>query len=464
MKNFSQSNYKTLFPNSIISKNKLLYRKTNKELNIFLNENFSDNPSINYKFPIKFILAKNKKLPLKRKNALSSKYKNSQKKSNIRRLIDSLRSDNLISYNYYDNTKGQPGSAKARVDNTLKYSIISNSSINDSRHKKNSYKMRNNLSLKQKNIFKNRFFSQKDLSHEFHNFSFSNLFPSKRENNSKCSNSPLTPSSTKYKSRRNSTQFINSLSFNLNNSISKKSGNRSSFSAKSKNKKGNIKIDIDYLINRKINKSDIEFSREQRKFHQKTYLYNIKKKVQDFENSNAFYVDDNQIKTNLISLDKFQRNKFTKRIKKAAKENDFFFKRSPVQSPKYENIKHIKKKLKKNRNLPHLNLCSNKTKVVLKNIEKLQNRYKASRNFIKNLNFRLRTNDLKRIIDVVVPFENKVKDIDKQFKGETLNYQKEIGKFFIYKGIGVYAGHLSTILRGDKIVKQEIKFDDKNFI
>jgi hypothetical protein len=65
---------------------------------------------------------------------------------------------------------------------------------------------------------------------------------------------------------------------------------------------------------------------------------------------------------------------------------------------------------------------------------------------------------------VVVPFENKVKDIDKQFKGETLNYQKEIGKFFIYKGIGVYAGHLSTILRGDKIVKQEIKFDDKNFI
>ena len=72
----------------------------------------------------------------------------------------------------------------------------------------------------------------------------------------------------------------------------------------------------------------------------------------------------------------------------------------------------------------HLNLCSNKTKVVLKNIENLQKRYKASKNFIKNLNFRLRTNDLKRIIEVVVPFENKVKDIDKQLKGETINYQK----------------------------------------
>ena len=477
MKDFTQKKLKTLYPNSIIAKTKLLYRKTNKELNIFLNENFSHNPSLIHKFPIKSINIRNKKIPLKRKNAISSKninkINNIPEKSSIRKLIDSLRSDHYISYNYYDNTKGNLGSAKARVDRTLKYSLASksfNDSNNnnrlsiDSKSKTFKFKLfRRNYSLKNRNNYQSGFFSQKDLSSDFNSFSMSNCLSSKRETNSKNTNIPQTPSSTRYKSKskRNSINIHNSLS--INNSQSRNRRIRSSFSIrKNKNKKVNIKIDLDYLMNRKLNLSDANFIREQRKFHQKLYLQNLKSQVRDFEKSNAFYFDDEQIKSNLISLDKFQRDTFVKKIKNAAKVNDFFYKKFPNQLKKYENI-HIKKKIKKRPNLPHLNMCSDEAKVVLKNVEKLQKRYNASTNYIKNLNLKLRTNYLKRLIDFVIPFEDKKRDIDKQFKGETLNYQKDIGKFFIYKGFGVYAGHLSTILRGDKIVKQEIKFDDNNF-
>ena len=146
---------------------------------------------------------------------------------------------------------------------------------------------------------------------------------------------------------------------------------------------------------------------------------------------------------------------FLKKIRKAAKYNNYFFKRFPNQSSK-----SMRKIIKNHSQPPHENFCSERSKKILKNIQKLQKRINLSKKFIKNLDFRLRTKDIKKVISIVVPVQHKVRDIDEQFKDETINYQKNIGKFFIFKGNGLFSSHLSTILRGDKIVREAIKLEN----
>ena len=50
------------------------------------------------------------------------------------------------------------------------------------------------------------------------------------------------------------------------------------------------------------------------------------------------------------------------------------------------------------------------------------------------------------------------KKIDLQFKKNVMEYQKEIGRFYIYKGNWVYSSHRNTMLKGDKISKNLIIF------
>ena len=125
-----------------------------------------------------------------------------------------------------------------------------------------------------------------------------------------------------------------------------------------------------------------------------------------------------------------------------------------------EKFENLQTKEKKRSQSPHQNLCDDKSKQLLKNIDNLYKKLNVSQNYIKNLNNRLRTNNLKRIIDFVIPVEQKTRKIDEQFKDETVNYQRNIGKFFIFRGSGVYSGHLSSILKGDKIIRQTIKFEN----
>ena len=67
---------------------------------------------------------------------------------------------------------------------------------------------------------------------------------------------------------------------------------------------------------------------------------------------------------------------------------------------------------------------------------------------------------LKNLIDIVVPVHHDVKEIDEHFKEDIINYQKKIGKFYIYKGNGLFENHFTILLKGDKIDKENIKSDN----
>ena len=281
----------------------------------------------------------------------------------------------------------------------------------------------------------------------YNSFSLNKNLTYRRRDLSKNTSFPHSPSSTRYNSniKRNSLKLeYDSLSFN--NSEKKMSRSRSTFSIKNK------KVKNDETGETYSNISDIRRGREQRHFHQKLYLHNLRSQIQKFESSNKFPVNESQIQINLLSPSLFQRDLFIKEIKRASKNNDFFFKKSS-EKDKLQNKKSRAQS-------PHQNICDEKSKNILKNLENLYKKLNISRGYIKNLDFRIGTNNLKKIIDLVVPSKHNVRDIDEQFKDETVNYQRDIGKFFIYKGSGVYSGHMSTILRGDKIVKQAIKFDN----
>lgn len=489
MKNIIEKKYKTLYPDSILCKNKLFYRKTNDDLNTFLNNNFTNNDKIHYKFLIKKPHSSIQRSQIRRKSTILKQRPKTSGKNNIKFLIERLAHENYISYNFYDNTKGRLSSQSSRNrnrHNTFKkkiYNIKNNKTLNkenfnilsfDNTNNTNSSKMnfKSNLS-----IFSNKTNIQRFKRHstialeknkisQLDSFSFSkqNVL-SKRSNKLKNSSIQQTPSSTRCMSKmKKSSLKLDYDSLSVNNSIKRNSRNKSAFSmgsnrSKSRNRK-NLKANNSgesYLSYKKINLSDIAFNESQRNFHQKLYLRKLNSQIQKFEESNCFYPNEEEIKGNLIAPTKFQRDLFMKDIKRASKYNDFFFKKFPSS---LDNLSSLKKTKGKRPQSPHHNFSDEQSKKILNSIEKLNKKLKFSKNYLKNIDFRLRTQYMKRIIDYVVPVEHKVKDIDEEFKDETINYQKNIGKFFIYKGSGVYSGHLSSILRGDKIVKQSIKFDN----
>ena len=466
--------YKTLYPDSMISTTKVLYRQTIKNLNSFLNNNFSENSSLTYKFPIKkHHPSAIERTSIKRSSTIiKERPEISPEKSTMKTLKESL-SNNYISYNYYDNTRGPLKSTKNR--RVLKPKIKQKNtlnSVNDTKTNNNnllsfdsrpispkSNNFNSSLSLYKitRKIKRNGSVIENNKNSNLNSFSF-NKFKIRRRNLSKNNSVVHSPSSTRYRSagKKNSLKLEYD-SISLTNTENKKiSRNRSTISMKSQIKsKSKIKIK-DETGDSCENLSNIQLEKGQRKFHQKLSLHQLLSQLNIFESKNGLQVDESKIKQNLLSPTAFQRDLFLKEMKRASNHNDFFFRKFPFQSEKFESLNT---KQKKRVQSPHQNLCDDKSKFLLKNIDNLYKKLSSSHNFIKNINYRLRTNNLKRIIDFVVPSTNKIRDIDIQFKDETLNYQRNIGKFFIYKGSGIYSDHLSSILRGDKIVKQTIKFD-----
>ena len=120
MKIFNEKKYKTLYPDSIITKNKLFYRQTNHKLNLFLNRHFSYNNNLKYKFPIKKQHSPTPKNSIRRNSTPVQESPKSSKKNDIRSIINSLLHENYISYNFYDNTKGLSCSQLYRKKNNKK--------------------------------------------------------------------------------------------------------------------------------------------------------------------------------------------------------------------------------------------------------------------------------------------------------------------------------------------------------
>ena len=460
--------YNSLFPNSIISKNSLPYKKTCQKLHFFLSNNFSSNGSNNYKFQIN---SPKNKTHIKKQKTILKNSPNSNK-SNIISLIDSLRRDLYISYNYYDNTKGCLQSAKHRnssiklmkrksYNNFNKTNSINDSNINNANFLSFDSKSNNsNINLFKINSHKirSKALISKNDSSNMNSFSFTKYILSHKGNKSINTSTPQTPISTRYRSKiKTNTLKLEYDSLFLNESVKKNnSKKRSSFSYEPQ-----IRNENALKKGKKFNDTNIKKNKEQREFHQKLNLNILKDQVRKFEESNAFYVNDLQLQSNLRSPFKFQRNHFKKKIKKAEKENDFFFTRSPLNSAnKYEHLLFKRKKNKRHSQSPHDNFCNEKSKKLIKKMQNLQKKAIFSKNILKNIDFKLRTKKLKKIIEFVVPIHHNVKEIDEQFKNETLNYQKNIGQFFIYKGNGLYSSHLSTLLKGDKMLKNNIKLED----
>ena len=194
-----------------------------------------------------------------------------------------------------------------------------------------------------------------------------------RINNSKNLSMHQTPNSTRYMSnmKNNSLKLdYDSLSDN-NNSMKRNSRNKSELSRKSiNNNKSKNKIMINnisesYLSDLKLNLSNIEFSESQRKFHQQIYLHKLNSDIRKFEESNGLYTNEEEIKANLLSPTKFQRDLFIKDIKKASKYNNFFFKRYPFSIAKLLSAKNKQNKNKRPQS-PHQS--DNKSKKILFNI------------------------------------------------------------------------------------------------
>jgi hypothetical protein len=489
MKIINEKKFKTLYPDSIISKNKLFYKQANDNLNLFLSNHFSHNNRLTYKFPIrKQQHPPTTKNSIRRKSTLVKERPKSSRKNNIRSIIDSLLHENYISYNFYDNTKGrlsqqltrnkkkQSKAFKQKIfnlknkslnyDNTNIFSFEENTNTSKNNNFKSNYSLCKNSKVKKRHT---TIVPENDNTNN--NDKFRDSFPYGKYKmllkriNYKNTSFPQTPNSTRYmsKMKNNSLKLdYDSLSINNNISVKRNSRNKSALSrrsinnSKSKNKIITINNSGENPLNNiKLNISDIEFSESQRKFHQKIYLQKLNNDIRKFEESNGYYSNEEEIKANLISPTKFQRDIFLKDIKRASKYNDFFFNRNPSNLAKLFDAKN---KQNKRPQSPHQNFCDNESKKILFKIGKLDKKAKFTNHKIKNIDFRIRTKYMKRIIDYVVPVEHKVEDIDEEFKDETINYQKNIGKFFIYRGNGVYSGHLSSILRGDKIIKQAIKF------
>jgi hypothetical protein len=117
----------------------------------------------------------------------------------------------------------------------------------------------------------------------------------------------------------------------------------------------------------------------------------------------------------------------------------------------------LSKKNKTNQ-IPHQNMCNKKSIKLLKNLQKLQTNLKNKKREIKsNERNNIELDKLKYFINKLKAKKDFDKKIDEQFKQETVNYQGQIGKFFIYKGNGIFSGHLNMMLRGDKIAHNLIK-------
>ena len=494
IKNFEKIKFKALFPDTTIISNKLSYNETNNLLNSFLHNNFLYNSSNNkekniFKFPIEKYQSSNIKGNSDRRNSILKRRPNSCKKNDFNSLIESLRHDNCISYNYFNNIKGPLSSPKNKIknniifkqnslnenniDNNNTYKVNTNNNINNSVEQTNSnnnlLSFETNSKNPKNNIFKNfnlyKLSRQRNLKHRtiigtnnnLDSFSLTNNILSKRHDN-KITSGLQSPNSTMSKTRfkRYSLKLENESLYLSNNTMRRKSifSLKSSYNRperKNKERK-KTKAIIEEVFSGQPNFIKLSLSENQRQFHQRIYLRNLRSQIGKFEESDQFYANEGQIKSNAILPNKFQRDIFVRQIKKASKYNDFFFKKFPF------NLAKLRKK--RNKSTPVHKSSNNNSKKFLKNIQTANKKINSSNIFIKNLGFELKKKKLQKIIDFVIPKENNVKDIDEEFKEETVNYHRNMGNFFFYKGSGVYSNHLSYILRGDKLVNQVLRLEN----
>ena len=345
-----------------------------------------------------------------------------------------------------------------KKENNIDISVTTSQDLNQSKYKIKSPNFFRRIKSGMTNRIKTTRLIKPHSNKIIKTFSFLNLLPNKPSNQNKKNSTLLTPGSTMVKTKLKNSSFKSNSNNNIsdNNSVSTEKDKNITNKFKTiytlklfEEKNNNPLIDDDLFMfsDNKISYTDRKHIRQKMKLNNLLYNIHLAKK------KNVFKPNPEKIKSNLNFMNKFTRDLLRKSARTTRKNNLFFFK-SPSNINKYEQLSQKNRK----KMIPHQNMCDKKSKNILKNIEELGNFINLEKKNFKKNEIKFDINSVKYLTKRFRQKKDFDKKIDLQFKKSVMEYQKEIGRFYIYKGNWVYSSHRNTMLKGDKISKNLIIF------
>ena len=345
-----------------------------------------------------------------------------------------------------------------KKENNIDISVTTSQDLNQSKYKIKSPNFFRRIKSGMTNRIKTTRLIKPHSNKIIKTFSFLNLLPNKPSNQNKKNSTLLTPGSTMVKTKLKNSSFKSNSNNNIsdNNSVSTEKDKNITNKFKTiytlklfEEKNNNPLIDDDLFMfsDNKISYTDRKHIRQKMKLNNLLYNIHLAKK------KNVFKPNPEKIKSNLNFMNKFTRDLLRKSARTTRKNNLFFFK-SPSNINKYEQLSQKNRK----KMIPHQNMCDKKSKNILKNIEELGNFINLEKKNFKKNEIKFDINSVKYLTKRFRQKKDFDKKIDLQFKKNVMEYQKEIGRFYIYKGNWVYSSHRNTMLKGDKISKNLIIF------
>ena len=345
-----------------------------------------------------------------------------------------------------------------KKENNIDISVTTSQDLNQSKYKIKSPNFFRRIKSGMTNRIKTTRLIKPHSNKIIKTFSFLNLLPNKPSNQNKKNSTLLTPGSTMVKTKLKNSSFKSNSNNNIsdNNSVSTEKDKNITNKFKTiytlklfEGKNNNPLIDDDLFMfsDNKISYTDRKHIRQKIKLNNLLYNIHLAKK------KNVFKPNPEKIKSNLNFMNKFTGDLLRKSARTTRKNNLFFFK-SPSNINKYEQLSQKNRK----KMIPHQNMCDKKSKNILKNIEELGNFINLEKKNFKKNEIKFDINSVKYLTKRFRQKKDFDKKIDLQFKKNVMEYQKEIGRFYIYKGNWIYSSHRNTMLKGDKISKNLIIF------
>ena len=348
-------------------------------------------------------------------------------------------------------------------ENNIDISVTTSQDLNQSKYKIKYPNFFRRINSGMTNRIKTTRLIKSHSNKNIKSFSFLHFLPNKNKpsNQNKKNSTLLTHGSTMVKTKLKNSSFKsnsnnNNISDNNNNSISTEKDRNINSKFKTiytlklfeeKNNNPSIDDDLFMFSDNKISYTERKHIRQKMKLNNLLYNIHLAKK------KNVFKPNPEKIKSNLNFMNKFTRDYLRKSARTSRKNNLFFFK-SPSNINKYEQLSQKNRK----KIIPHENMCDKQSKNILKNIEELGNFINLEKKNLKKKENKFNMNNFKYLIKRFRQKKDLDKKIDQQFKKNVIEYQKEIGRFYIYKGNWVYSSHRNTMLTGDKVSKNLIIF------
>lgn len=252
-----------------------------------------------------------------------------------------------------------------------------------------------------------------------------------------------------------------------NNNISNNTESKSLFKLRLLNANNNVyninneesterKIDKEREKERKLEKEELKLFSKNKKYLKNLYrdikINDLMKEVSKFEQSNSFHPNQQKIEKNKTDNEKFisKRSKKIQGFKGYLSKNKIY--KNEIQSKLKSFINDISYITPPTVNSPESLSIYNE----LNNLQKISDRKKC---FIvgtkKNFSFDKTKKLLNEIVNQDKNFDEEVNDY---LKGETLDFQRNIGDFIFYKGKGLFAENALEIKKAEEVLS--LGFDD----